>query len=146
MRQPGCPLCEGEGGRLVLRTPAWRLIHAAEPGFPGFYRLVWNDHVPEFSDLPRPARVECMDVLAAAESCLRQHLQPAKVNLAALGNMVPHLHWHLIARYPWDSRFPAPVWAAPTRAGDPAREADIERRLPALEDDFRRHLGGEAVP
>ena len=42
---PDCPLCAADGGRLVLRTPQWRLIHAEEAGFPGFYRLVWNAHV-----------------------------------------------------------------------------------------------------
>jgi len=140
MTPADCALCEGEGGRLVVRTVPWRLIHADEPGFPGFYRLVWNAHVGEFSDLSREDRIACMDALAVVEDCVRRHLAPVKVNLAALGNIVPHLHWHLIARYAWDSRFPAPVWAPSQRDVDPARLADLQVRLPALEDELRSAL------
>ena len=64
----GCPLCEGEGGRLVLRTPRFRVIHATEAGFPGFYRLVWNDHVAEFSDLAPVDRAACMEAVAVIEA------------------------------------------------------------------------------
>jgi diadenosine tetraphosphate (Ap4A) HIT family hydrolase len=46
--------------------------------------------------------------------------------------MVPHLHWHIIPRYRWDSHFPEAVWAAPQRAADPARIAELASRLPAL--------------
>jgi len=133
----GCPLCEGEGGRLVLRTSRFRIIHADEAGFPGFYRLVWNAHVAEFSDLAAADRAACMEAVAAVERAMREHLQPAKVNLAALGNMVPHLHWHLIARYPWDSHFPAAVWAQPARPADADRVAAVQARLPGLEQALR---------
>jgi diadenosine tetraphosphate (Ap4A) HIT family hydrolase len=39
------------------------------------------------------------------------------VNLAALGNQVPHLHWHIIPRFADDAHFPDPVWAVARRAG-----------------------------
>ncbi len=136
----GCPLCEGDGGRLVLRAGRFRVIHAEEAGFPGFYRLVWGDHVAEFSDLPAADRAGCMEAVAAIEQAMREHLQPAKINLAALGNMVPHLHWHLIARYPWDSHFPAPVWAAARQPAHAARLDEVAARLPALETDLRQRL------
>ena len=64
----------------------------------------------------------------------------AKINLAALGNMVPHLHWHVIARFDWDTRFPSPVWAAAQRQPDTGREAAIEAKLPAMERDMVEHL------
>jgi diadenosine tetraphosphate (Ap4A) HIT family hydrolase len=54
---------------------------------------------------------------------LRDTLAPTKVNLATLGNVVPHLHWHVIARFDWDSHFPAPVWAAPQRDDVPGGAA-----------------------
>jgi diadenosine tetraphosphate (Ap4A) HIT family hydrolase len=74
------------------------------------------------------------------EQCLRAQLSPAKINLAALGNMVPHLHWHVIARFDWDSRFPSPVWAAAQRPADPQREQAIAQRLPVLEREMIQHL------
>jgi diadenosine tetraphosphate (Ap4A) HIT family hydrolase len=47
--------------------------------------------------------------------------------------MVPHLHWHLIARFENDSHFPAPVWAAALRQSDPAQASAVAARLPAVE-------------
>ena len=129
----GCVLCEGAGGRLVFEAPAFRVIHADEAGFPGFYRVIWRDHAAEFSDLSVAERTLCMEAVAAVEQSLRDHLAPTKINLAALGNMVPHLHWHVIARYEWDTRFPAPVWPAAQRDRDADREAAVRAQLPAAE-------------
>jgi len=133
MKAPGCPLCEGPGGRLVHQGEKLRVIHAGEPGFPAFYRVVWNDHAREFTDLDAADRVLCMEAVALVEQCLREQLAPTKINLAALGNMVAHLHWHVIARFDGDTHFPGSVWAPVQREADPAREAAVAARLPALE-------------
>jgi diadenosine tetraphosphate (Ap4A) HIT family hydrolase len=132
-RVAGCALCDGAGGRVVFEAPAFRVIHAQEDGFPAFYRVVWRDHVAEFSDLGAEARTLSMEAVATVEQSLREHLAPTKINLAALGNMVPHLHWHVIARFEWDSHFPAPVWALAQRDRDAGREAALAAKLPAAE-------------
>ncbi|MDR6537357.1 HIT family protein [Variovorax soli] len=136
----GCPLCEAPGGRVVFEAPAFRVVRAAEEGFPAFYRVVWKDHVAEWSDLAPEDRRLCMDAVVAVEQCLREALAPTKINIAALGNMVPHLHWHVIARFDWDPRFPGSVWAEVQREREPKREAAIERRLPALEQTMAERL------
>ena len=136
----GCVLCETPGGRPVFEAPKFRVIHADEAGFPGFYRVVWRDHVAEYSDLEAADRALCMDAVAVVEQCLRRRLAPTKINLAALGNMVAHLHWHVIARFEWDTRFPAPVWADARRDRDRTREADVTARLPAVEADIVEKL------
>ena len=133
MSAAACPLCATDGGALVWRGAHLRVIRADEVGFPAFYRVVWNTHVAEFSDLDAASRQHCMEVVTVVEQALRDHLQPTKINLAALGNMVPHLHWHVIARFDWDSHFPAPVWAAAVRDRVPAREEALRAQLPALE-------------
>jgi len=125
----------------VFQGDKFRLIRAEEEGFPAFYRVVWNDHVAEFSDLAPTDRVACMDAVVRVERVVREHLSPDKVNLAALGNVVPHLHWHVIARFRWDSRFPAPVWAAAQRVADPAGLARVEAMRPALEAALAATLG-----
>jgi len=124
----GCALCSSDGGRVVFRCDDFRVIQADEKGFPAFYRVIWNHHVAEFSDLPEAARAICMRAVLQVEQTLRQALQPTKINLAALGNVVPHLHWHVIARFDWDSHFPAPVWAAAVRPLDDARLGELAKR------------------
>lgn len=114
-RHPGCPLCEGDGGEVIARNAGLRVVRTDEGGFPAFYRVIWNAHVAEFSDLPADGRAQCMEAVAVVEQALRAALSPLKINLASLGNAVPHLHWHVIARFAWDSHYPAPVWSAARR-------------------------------
>ena len=129
-----CPLCEGDGGLLVVRLPHCRVIRAQEADFPAFYRVVLNAHVAEWTDLPEPDQWALMRVVSTVERCLREHLAPTKINLAALGNAVPHLHRHVIARFDWDSHFPAPVWATAQRDPSPDRLASLTERLPELDE------------
>jgi len=111
----GCELCNAAGGRLLWTADAWRVVRVEDANFPAFYRVISNHHVVEFSDLLAPERRRCMDLVCAIERVLIETLRPTKVNLAALGNVVPHLHWHVVARFDWDSRFPQPIWAPPQR-------------------------------
>jgi diadenosine tetraphosphate (Ap4A) HIT family hydrolase len=131
-------LCDGPGGELVYAGAAFRLIRTDEGGFPAFYRLVWNRHVREFSELAPAERRLCLEALVAVEQVLLAHLRPAKINLASLGNAVPHLHWHVVARFDWDSHFPAPVWAAALRQAPPVEVARVAAARRLMEQD----LGG----
>jgi diadenosine tetraphosphate (Ap4A) HIT family hydrolase len=131
-----CVLCETEGGLVVARTPKFRVVRVTdEPAFPAFYRLIWSAHVAEFSDLADTDRHDCMDAVTEIERVLRSLLAPTKVNLASLGNVVAHLHWHVIARFEGDSHFPAPIWAEARRSAPPPRldlaavDAAIAQRL-----------------
>ncbi|WP_066702276.1 HIT family protein [Curvibacter delicatus] len=140
MTLAGCALCETEGGVAVFRADKFRAIRAEEAGFPAFYRLVWNAHVAEFSDLSAADRHLCMEAVTLIEAVLRRQLQPTKVNLATLGNVVPHLHWHVIARFDWDSHFPAPVWGAAVRPDNAAALARVRSELPTLDGAIRAAL------
>ncbi len=135
-----CPLCDTDGGTLVHRGPAWRVIRADDAQHPAFYRVVWQSHVAEFSALSPADRAACMEVVATVEQTLRTQLQPTKINLAALGNMVPHLHWHVIARFADDTHFPDPVWAPARRPANAARLEALRQQLPALDDALRLAL------
>jgi diadenosine tetraphosphate (Ap4A) HIT family hydrolase len=136
-RVAGCVLCESGGGTVVAGTPSLRVIRAEEdPRYPAFYRVVWTDHVPEFTDLSAPQRAHCLEAVALVEEALRRHLRPHKVNLASLGNAVPHLHWHVIARWPWDAHFPGPVWAVEQRQAPADRLAEVTAALAAVEADI----------
>ena len=129
MNVKSCPLCADVGGVPVFEAEKFRVIRVIDPGFPAFYRVVWTAHVAEFSDLGPDDRSLCMAAVVAVELALREQVQPTKVNLAALGNVVPHLHWHVIARFDWDSHFPAPVWAAAVRPLNTTALAGVTARL-----------------
>lgn len=128
----GCELCERDGGHLVARNGQLRIIRALDADHPAFYRVVWNDHVAEWTDLAPADRSALMQVVTQVESVLRERLSPTKVNLASLGNVVPHLHWHVIARFDWDARWPAPVWA-PLQRDVPDAASRLALPLDALD-------------
>ena len=128
MKVDGCTLCDTDGGLLVFNNQQLRVIHVPEAGFPAFYRVVWNAHVPEFSNLSGKERDTCMNAVVQVEQVLLEQLQPTKINLATFGNMVPHLHWHVIARFDWDTHFPAPLWAAAQRAEDAEKLSILSAR------------------
>lgn len=122
-----CSLCQSAGGEVVWEDGLCRVIRVeGEEGdsFPGYCRVVWNGHVAEMTDLDTGSRRHVMNVVCAVESALRSLVAPDKINLASLGNMVPHLHWHVIPRWRDDSHFPAAIWATP------AKSAVAERRPP----------------
>jgi diadenosine tetraphosphate (Ap4A) HIT family hydrolase len=137
MKLAGCPLCDEAGGHIVFAGDKFRLVRADEKGYPAFYRVIWNEHVREFSDLAPVDRAACMDAVVAVETVLREHLKPEKINLASLGNMVPHVHWHVIARFEGDPAWPAPVWAPAQRDAAPTQVAAVEGARDALEDALR---------
>ena len=118
-----CPLCQAVGEIVLWRDQQCRVIAVPQPGYCGYCRVIWHEHVREMSDL------------AVA---LREALHPAKINLASLGNQVPHLHWHVIPRFEDDPHFPDAIWASPRRSGQEhtvdqdALAAELRRRLAAL--------------
>jgi diadenosine tetraphosphate (Ap4A) HIT family hydrolase len=138
-------LCASLGGILVFQGAQCRVIRADEAGFPAFYRVVWTAHVAEFSDLPLVDQQACMAVVSEVERVLRTQLNPTKINLAALGNMVPHLHWHVIARFAWDSHFPAPVWAAAQRTVDAKALTELASHLAEVDSAIQRQLAQATV-
>lgn len=126
-----CELCETDGGELIWRDGRCRVVHVAEPGYPGYCRAIWNAHVAEMTDLTESERAGFMRVLFTVEAELRERLRPDKINLASLGNVVPHLHWHVIPRFRDDPHFPNPIWSGQRRRPDasPRAHIDITRTL-----------------
>lgn len=114
-KQAGCELCELADAAKLVANDKFSVILANEPNYPGFARVIWNEHVREVSDLPDADRLLLNEAVWKLEQAVREVMQPLKVNVASLGNVVPHLHWHVIPRYADDAHFPAPVWAQAVR-------------------------------
>lgn len=114
-----CELCEQTGGELVWQDALVRVVLVDDPLYPGFCRVILQRHVAEMSDLAPAEQQRIMAVVFSVERVLRAVLRPDKINLASLGNMTPHVHWHVIPRYREDAHFPHPVWAQRQREGAP---------------------------
>lgn len=130
-----CELCTVDGGEVIINTSQFRVVLIDDANYPGFCRVIWNTHVKEMTDLAISDRSSLMQAVCKVEQAVRDVMQPHKINLASLGNMVPHLHWHVIPRYLDDAHFPNPIWAntdkssqdiAAKRALLPALRAQIQ--------------------
>lgn len=114
-----CVLCKDElkpeEGQLIWRGDDCRVILVNDPDLPGYCRVIWNRHVAEMTDLSHGERDHLMTLVFAVEDAVRHVMHPDKVNIAALGNMVPHIHWHVIPRFKDDAFFPGSAWSKKTQ-------------------------------
>lgn len=133
LSRAACELCDAAGGETLWHDDFCRVVLVADPDYPGFCRVILNRHVREMTDLETGPRERLMRVVFATEAAVRRAMQPDKINLASFGNMVPHLHWHVIPRYADDRHFPNSVWGEPMRASA-AREIPREAIVTALQE------------
>jgi diadenosine tetraphosphate (Ap4A) HIT family hydrolase len=124
-----CELCERTQGDIILSTEKWRIVLVDDANYPGFCRVIWQAHVKEMSDLSETDRLHFMHIVWEVEIIVREVMHAHKINLASFGNMVPHLHWHIIPRYEDDAHFPNPIWAQTLRESP---EAILEQRRALL--------------
>jgi len=112
-----CLLCSPTTESLLWHDVFCRVIWVSDDDYPGFCRVILNAHVREMTDLPPADRQRLMDVVFAVETAVREVAKPDKINLASLGNLVPHIHWHVIPRWTEDRCFPDAIWAPARREG-----------------------------
>jgi diadenosine tetraphosphate (Ap4A) HIT family hydrolase len=127
-----CVFCSSDGGEVVFRDDLLRVVLVDSAEYPGFVRVIVNSHTREMTDLSPPQRQRLLDAVFAVEAAQREVLTPLKVNLASLGNQVPHLHWHVIPRFADDAHFPEPIWATRQRQPDAAKLAERRSHQAAL--------------
>ncbi|KLT73430.1 hypothetical protein PL75_02300 [Neisseria arctica] len=128
-----CPICTAQEEDVLLQTDNLRVIAVHdETNAPAFCRVIWQEHVSEMTDLQPAQRDEIMKIVYRVEAAMRRVFSPAKINLASLGNVVPHLHWHVIARFTDDANFPAPIWAEPRREAAVRLPEDWPRQVQRL--------------
>lgn len=124
-----CPLCNPVDERVIWRGKLLRVIDASDDDLPGFVRVIVKRHAAEMVDLTAEESAMVRKAVRLCELCMLETMHPDKINLASLGNMVPHVHWHVIARYKDDAFFPDSIWS-PRRRTCP-EEVLEERRAKA---------------
>jgi len=137
-----CTLCDELGGLLIWASELCRVIDANDPNYPGLTRIIWSAHVAEMTNLNSDRQQYLMRVVLTVEDVLRHQLKPHKVNLASLGNYVPHLHWHVIPRWSDDATFPDSIWSAERRQGEitAARRDAVHALLPTYQAMLKQRL------
>ena len=139
-----CTLCKSdikpEAGQLIWRGDDCRVVLVNDPDLPGFCRVIWNRHVAEMTDLTFGEREHMMTLVFAVEEAIRHVMHPDKVNVAALGNMVPHLHWHVIPRYKDDAFYPGSAWSKRVQETSEAVLLERKARAASLPDAIKAEI------
>jgi len=86
--------------------------------------------VREIHDLSESDQQTLMAEIVRASRSLMQLVQPHKINIAALGNVVPQLHVHVIARFTDDPAWPKPVWG--TVPPEPYADSELRQKVESL--------------
>ena len=88
------------------------------------------ENFKEFSDCDLKTKQEIWKYLDIIEKGMIEYFNPEKINIASFGNYVPHVHFHIMARFKEDSYFPEPMW------GKQQRVANLN--LPSFEDFYNK--------
>jgi diadenosine tetraphosphate (Ap4A) HIT family hydrolase len=79
--------------------------------FPGYTLLFTKQHATELFHLDPAVRSGLMEEVSRVAEALFTLFQPDKINYELLGNMVPHIHWHLVPRRSDEPLWPRPIWS-----------------------------------
>ena len=116
--------------RVVGDLPLCRVLLMDEARFPWLILVPRVPGLVELTELPDADAARLMDEARRAARALQAHCAPHKMNLGALGNLVPQFHLHVVARFREDARWPQPVWGA--GPAEPYADADARARIDAL--------------
>ncbi|MDQ0467483.1 HIT family protein [Labrys wisconsinensis] len=110
--------------------PLSRVLLIDDSTYPWLLLVPRRREVSEITDLGAIERAHLMTEITQVADALKAETDCHKLNIAALGNVVPQLHVHVIARFRSDAAWPRPVWGqvAPTPYA-PAQRAEVIARL-----------------
>jgi len=111
-----CLMCRRWKAEASLRIAEFThsyLMLNRDQYFPGYCFLISKEHVTELFHLEQPVRQELIEEVSRVAAVLAGLFKPDKINYELLGNMVPHMHWHLVPRFIEDPLWPRPIWSEP---------------------------------
>lgn len=81
-------------------------------------KIFTNEKYKELSHCPKEVKLEIFRIVEIIEKEMIEYYNPEKINIASFGNYVPHVHFHVMARFKEDSYFPEPMWGKKQREGN----------------------------
>ena len=138
-----CELCTKKHSKEIWRNDVFYVIDASDEQLPGFIRIISSRHIKEMTDFPEKDRNMIMQAVFMTEKIMITSMNPDKVNLAELGNMVPHVHWHVVARFRDDAFFPASVWSEKVREMPAALYQERRKKAEKMAAELREALSKE---
>lgn len=118
-----CPLCLKVADldrqapvELVWTFPLSAVLLGAWQYYRGYCVLVLRKHATELSALSAEERRQFLEEMSLTARAIELAFRPKKMNYEMLGNQVPHMHWHLIPRYPDDLEALQAIWLPVERA------------------------------
>lgn len=111
-----CSMCQrwdSDADLRIIEMPHSYLVLNRDQFFPGYTLLFTKQHVTELFQLDRTVRSGLMEEVSAVAQALYGIYSPAKINYELLGNMVPHIHWHIVPRFATEALWPRPIWTEP---------------------------------
>jgi diadenosine tetraphosphate (Ap4A) HIT family hydrolase len=111
-----CPMCSrwnDDADLRVIELEHSLVVLNRDQYFPGYTLLFTRQHATELFHLDRSVRIGLMEEVSCVAGALFGVFRPDKINYELLGNMVPHIHWHLVPRYSREPLWPRPIWAEP---------------------------------
>ncbi|MDY0882890.1 HIT family protein [Dongia soli] len=109
----------------ITDWPLCRVLRMNDTTYPWLILVPRRRECREITDLLQAERHRLMDEISQASDALQRECNPTKVNIGALGNMVPQLHIHVIGRFSGDPAWPKPVWGF--QPAQPFEQAERER-------------------
>ena len=95
---------------FIADWPLSRVLLMNDSRFPWIILVPRRNEAIEIYDLVPADRNSLMDDISRASAALKEVSSATKINVGALGNLVPQLHVHVVARNPGDAAWPGPVW------------------------------------
>jgi diadenosine tetraphosphate (Ap4A) HIT family hydrolase len=115
---------------LIGRFTLCRLLLMRDANYPWFILVPDREGIAEIFELSEADQVQLLRESSRLAAILSEHFHADKLNIAALGNVVPQLHLHHIVRYRDDAAWPAPVWGrVPPRNYTPEELSSVLARL-----------------
>ena len=111
-----CPMCTRWQDEPDLRIAELEHCYVTlnrDQYFPGYALVFTREHVTELFHLSPRGRAEVIEEVNRVAQALASAYRPTKMNYELLGNMVPHMHWHLVPRFEKDPLWPRPIWSEP---------------------------------